>query len=84
MEFGNDQNICGWFEFSYNNSYHLSIEMVPLEALYDRSCRLPLCWTKLEDYGVLEPKDIQDTTDTISMIKKNIQATQNFRQKLCW
>ena len=31
-------------EFSYNNSYHASIEMAPYEALYGRKCRTPLCW----------------------------------------
>ena len=31
-------------EFSYNNSYHTSIEMAPYEALYGRKCRSPLCW----------------------------------------
>ena len=28
-------------EFSYNNSYHASIEMSPYEALYERPCRTP-------------------------------------------
>ncbi|XP_055960308.1 uncharacterized protein LOC130015005 [Mercurialis annua] len=31
-------------EFSYNNSYHASIEMAPYEALYGRKCRSPICW----------------------------------------
>ena len=29
-------------EFAYNNSYRLSIGMVPIEALYDRKCRSSL------------------------------------------
>ena len=29
-------------EFSYNNSYHSSIEMAPFEALYGRRCRSPI------------------------------------------
>ena len=28
-------------EFSYNNSYHSSIDMAPFEALYGRRCRSP-------------------------------------------
>jgi hypothetical protein len=28
-------------EYSYNNSYHASIEMTPFEALYERQCRTP-------------------------------------------
>ena len=31
-------------EFSYNNSWHASIQMAPYEALYGRRCRTPLCW----------------------------------------
>jgi hypothetical protein len=30
-------------EFAYNNSYHLSIGMSSFEALYGKSCRIPLC-----------------------------------------
>jgi len=30
-------------EFSYNNSYHSSIQMAPYEALYGQKCRSPLC-----------------------------------------
>ncbi|GKE40570.1 putative reverse transcriptase domain-containing protein [Tanacetum coccineum] len=29
-------------EFSYNNSYHVSIKAAPFEALYSRKCRSPL------------------------------------------
>ena len=30
-------------EFSYNNHYHVSIQMAPFEALYGRRCRSSLC-----------------------------------------
>ena len=30
-------------EFTYKNSFHLSIGMAPFEALYDKRCRMPLC-----------------------------------------
>ncbi|KAD3639965.1 hypothetical protein E3N88_29188 [Mikania micrantha] len=33
-------------EFSYNNSYHTSIQCAPFEALYGRKCRSPVCWTE--------------------------------------
>ena len=32
-------------EFAYNNSYQTSIGMAAYEALYDRKCRTPICWT---------------------------------------
>ncbi|KAL6560480.1 hypothetical protein OROGR_004039 [Orobanche gracilis] len=34
-------------EFTYNNSWHASIQMAPYEALYGRRCRSPLCWDDL-------------------------------------
>ncbi|GJY29148.1 reverse transcriptase domain-containing protein [Tanacetum coccineum] len=37
-------------EFSYNNSYHVSIKAAPFEALYGRKCRSPICWA--EEIGV--------------------------------
>ena len=30
-------------EFTYNNSYHVSIQMAPYEALYGRPCRSLVC-----------------------------------------
>ena len=30
-------------EFTYNNSYHASIQMTPYEALYGRPCQSPIC-----------------------------------------
>ena len=30
-------------EFAYNNSYQVSIGIVPFEALYGRPCRSPVC-----------------------------------------
>ncbi|GJX40628.1 putative reverse transcriptase domain-containing protein [Tanacetum coccineum] len=33
-------------EFSYNNSYHISIKAAPFEALYGRKCRSSICWAE--------------------------------------
>ncbi|GKF50029.1 putative reverse transcriptase domain-containing protein, partial [Tanacetum coccineum] len=39
-------------EFSYNNSYHASIKVAPVEALYGQKCRSPVCWAEvLEKVG---------------------------------
>nr|GEW22499.1 putative reverse transcriptase domain-containing protein [Tanacetum cinerariifolium] len=40
-------------EFSYNNSYHASIKAAPFEALYDRKCRSPICWTEVGEAQIL-------------------------------
>jgi hypothetical protein len=45
MKFGgNWEEKLDLIEFSYNNSYHSSIQMAPFEALYDRKCISPICW----------------------------------------
>ena len=31
-------------EFSYNNSYHTSIDRPPFEMIYGRKCRNLICW----------------------------------------
>lgn len=36
-------------DFAYNNGYHSSIGMSPFQTLYDRPCRAPLTWARLED-----------------------------------
>ncbi|WMV07507.1 hypothetical protein MTR67_000892 [Solanum verrucosum] len=53
------------YEFSYNNSYHSSIDMTPFEALYVRGCRSPIDWFEAGDVkplGVDLVKDAQDKT----------------------
>ena len=34
-------------EFAYNNSYQVSIQMAPCEALYGRPFRSLVCWTEV-------------------------------------
>lgn len=35
-------------EFAYNNSYHMSIGMLPFEALYGKPCRTPGYWLDID------------------------------------
>nr|GEX05613.1 putative reverse transcriptase domain-containing protein [Tanacetum cinerariifolium] len=67
-------------EFSYNNSYHASIKAAPFEALYDRKCHSPVCWTKVGEAQILGPELIQETPEKIIQIKQRIQAARD-RQK---
>ncbi|GJR69247.1 putative reverse transcriptase domain-containing protein [Tanacetum coccineum] len=67
-------------EFSYNNSYHTSIEAASFEALYGRKCRSPVCWTKVGDSQLTGLGIIHETTKKIVQIKGRIQAARD-RQK---
>nr|GEZ48940.1 putative reverse transcriptase domain-containing protein [Tanacetum cinerariifolium] len=40
-------------EFSYNNSYHSSIQCAPFEALYERKCRLPVLWVEIGEISLI-------------------------------
>ncbi|GJX47793.1 putative reverse transcriptase domain-containing protein [Tanacetum coccineum] len=55
-------------EFSYNNSYHVSIKAAPFEALYGQKCRSPVCWAKVGDVQLTGPEIIHETTEKRSCI----------------
>nr|GEY76999.1 putative reverse transcriptase domain-containing protein [Tanacetum cinerariifolium] len=64
-------------EFSYNNSYHASIKAVPFEALYDRKCRSPVCWSEVGDMQLTGPELIHETTEKIVLIRQHLQAARD-------
>lgn len=47
-------------EFSYDNNYQASIQMAPCEALYERQCCSPTCWSDISGSLILGPELIQD------------------------
>ena len=67
-------------EFPYNNSYQMGIQIAPYEALYGRPCRLPLCWTEVEESSVPDPDLIRDTSGKVSLIRQRLLTAQS-RQK---
>ncbi|GJV47945.1 putative reverse transcriptase domain-containing protein [Tanacetum coccineum] len=67
-------------EFSYNNSYHTSIKAAPYEALHERKCRSPVCWSEVGDSQLTGPELIRDTTEKIIQIKNRLLAARS-RQK---
>ncbi|GJU52175.1 putative reverse transcriptase domain-containing protein [Tanacetum coccineum] len=67
-------------KFYYNNSYHASIKATPIEALYGRKCRSPICWTEVGESQILSPELIHETTEKIIQIKQRMQAAHD-RQK---
>ena len=62
-------------EFSYNNSYQSSIGMTPNEALYDRKCRTPVCWTKLKEHKEISPDIVKDTEEKVWVIQQRLKTT---------
>ena len=64
-------------EFTYNNSYHSSIEMSPSEALYGKQCRTPLCWNETGERKLLGPEIAQTTVDKVNVICVRLKAAQD-------
>nr|GEV69314.1 putative reverse transcriptase domain-containing protein [Tanacetum cinerariifolium] len=74
-------------EFSYNNSYHVSIKAALFEALYGRKCRSSVCWAEVGDVQLTGPEIIHETTEKIQ-IRQHLQLARdrqrsyaNLRQK---
>jgi hypothetical protein len=67
-------------EFSYNNSYHTSIQAAPFEALYGRKCRSPLCWAEVGESHITGPEIVHETTERIVQIRERLAAARD-RQK---
>ncbi|XP_050132153.1 uncharacterized protein LOC126608298 [Malus sylvestris] len=66
LQFGNGWLDClDLMEFAYNNSYHSSIGMAPFEALYGKSCRMPLCWSEVCERVLVGPEIVDETTQNI-------------------
>ena len=42
-------------EFTYNNNYQANIQMAPYEALYERPCLSPICWTEVRESSITRP-----------------------------
>ena len=67
-------------EFTYNNSYHSSIEISPYEALYGKQYRTPLCWNETGEHKLLGPEIVQTIVDKVNVIRARLKAAQD-RQK---
>ncbi|KAI3802065.1 hypothetical protein L1987_30189 [Smallanthus sonchifolius] len=77
---GNWDSHLSLIEFSYNKSYHTSINMASFEALYGRKCRSPICWNEIGETQITGPELIQETSDKILQTRNNIQVARS-RQK---
>ncbi|GJV99077.1 putative reverse transcriptase domain-containing protein [Tanacetum coccineum] len=79
IDFGKgwENNNLPLVEFSYNNSYHVSIKATPFEALYGRKCRSPVCWVEVGNVQLTGPEIIHETTEKIVQIRQRLQAARD-------
>ena len=78
VDFGNGwDNHLQLVEFSYNNSYHTSIQAEPFEALYRCKCRSPICWTEVGDSQLTGPELVHETTEKIVQIRNRMAAARD-------
>jgi len=68
-------------EFSYNNSYHSSIEMAPYEALYGRRCKSPVCWNEPADTVTSLPELVRETVGQVGRIREHMRVAQDRQKK---
>ena len=54
--------------------------MAPYEALYERPCRSPICWTEVGERSIICPDLIIDTSKKVSLIRQRFLMAQS-RQK---
>ena len=67
-------------EFTYNNSFHSSIDMGTFEALYGKQYKTPLCQDEVSERKIIDPEFVQMTTDKVKVIQSRLKAAQD-RQK---
>ena len=64
-------------EFSYNNSYHSSIDKEPFEAFYGRICRSLIWWFEARDLKPLGVDLVKNAQDKVWSIQAKLLATQS-------
>ena len=64
-------------EFAYNNSYQASIEMAPIEALYGRKCRIPVCWDEVGERRLVGLELVQVTSEKVKVVRDNLKTTRD-------
>ena len=74
---GNWEEHSPLVKLSYNNSYQVSIQMAPYEALYGRPCRSPICWTEVGESSITGPNLIRDTSEKVGLIRQCLLTAQS-------
>ncbi|WMV07972.1 hypothetical protein MTR67_001357 [Solanum verrucosum] len=66
---GNWDDHLPLIEFSYNSSYHSSIQMAPYEDLYGRRCRSSIGWFEVGESGLIGPDLVHQAMEKVSPMK---------------
>ena len=51
--------------------------MAPYQALYERLCRSPVCWTEVGKRPSMSPDLIKDTSEKVDLIRKRLLMAQS-------
>ncbi|XP_069154521.1 uncharacterized protein [Solanum lycopersicum] len=71
------------FEFTYNNSYHSSIQIAPYEALYRHSCRSHVGWFEVGEAALIGPDSVLYAMEKLQLIKidlRQLKVVRNLMQ----
>ena len=63
-------------EFSYNNSFQATIGMTPLEPLYGKRCRSPLCWDEVGERELVGPELVRITNEAVQKIRVRMRTAE--------
>ena len=69
-------------EFSYNNSYHSSIDMAPFEALYGRICRSPIGRFDAFEVRPWGTDLLRESLDKVKCIQEKLLAAKEGRKNM--
>ena len=67
-------------EFSYNNSYHSTNSIAPIDALYGRRCRSPLGWYEVDEFYLLGPALFNEEIEKVIIICYRVKTPQTRRK----
>ena len=67
-------------EFSYNNSYHSSIQMVPYEALCESGCRSHVCWFEVVEGVLIGPDSVLYSMEKVELIRDRLKTAQSHQK----
>ncbi|XP_070025986.1 uncharacterized protein [Nicotiana sylvestris] len=77
---GNWDDHLPLIEFAYNNSFHVSIQMAPFEALYGRRCRSSIGWFEVGEAELLGPDLVHQAMEKVKIIQERLKAAQSLQK----